>query len=290
MKRKKRWGDRRDGTKIRNLDSMHCIMPLIFPKRCESEVFMHERIDLTRVNEYIREKNRLRPEVRYSLFHIIITAMLKTIVLRPDLNRFIANQNIYQRNELSASFIVKTSLSDDAEEAMAFVYAQSDDTLDTIHKKVNEQIKVCRDENQKDSSQKSMDVVSLLPSFVRMLIGVLVRYLDRHGMMPKFIIANDPHYASVMFTQLGSIKLNAWYHHLTDWGTNSIFMTVGEKKMRPFYDVKGNITMKSSIDLGITVDERISDGFYFAKSIKLMKKLLEHPELLELPLDEAVRY
>ena len=290
MGNKKRWGDRRDGTRIRGLDSMHYIMPLIFPKRCESEVFMHERIDLTRVNEYIREKNALKPEVRYSLFHVLIAAMLKTVVLRPHLNRFIANQNIYQRNELSAAFIVKTSLSDDAEESMAFLYADEKDNLETIHNKVYEQILACRDANQKDSSQAAMDVISLMPNFVRMIIGVIARYLDRHGIMPKSVIANDPHYASIMFTQLGSIKLDAGYHHLTDWGTNSIFMTVGEKKMRPFYDAKGNITMKSRIDLGLTVDERISDGFYFAKSIRLMKKLLEHPELLELPFDEKVLY
>ena len=97
-------------------------------------------------------------------------------------------------------------------------------------------------------------------------------------------------FATVLLTQLGSIKLNAGYHHLTDWGTNSLFLAVGTRKKRPYYDSDGNVTMRSSIDLGITVDERISDGFYFAKSIRLMKKLLEHPELLEDALSEKVIY
>lgn len=290
MGMKKRWGDRRDAVKIRRLDSMHCIMPLIFPKRCESEVFIHERIDLTNANNYIRVKNAEKPEFRYSLFHIIIAAILKTIVLRPRLNRFIANQNIYQRNDLSAAFIVKTSLSDDAEEAMAFVEAQEVDNLDTIRKKIQKQISDCRDVLQKDSSQQAMDFVAILPGFMRKFIGFVARALDRRGLVPKSIIANDPHYASVLLSQLGSIKLGAAYHHLTDWGTNSLFLTVGEKKMRPFYDFKGNITMKSSIELGFTVDERIADGFYFAKSIRLMKKLLEHPELLENSFNEKVLY
>lgn len=290
MGEKRKWGDRKDGVKLRKLDSMHCIMPLVFPKRCESEVYIHERIDLTNMNRYIREKNAENPEFRYSLFHIIIAAMLKTIVLRPHLNRFIATPNIYQRNELSAAFIVKTSLSDDAEEAMAFVHAEEDDTLDTIRKKIREQIEACRDEMQKDSSQQTMDFVALLPGWVRSLIGAIVRGLDHRGLMPKFMIANDPHFASVMFSQLGSIKLGAAYHHLSDWGTNSLFITIGEKKMRPFYDALGNVTMRSSIDLGCTVDERISDGFYFAKSIRLLKKLLEHPELLESVFNEPVLY
>ncbi|MBQ3125069.1 MAG: hypothetical protein IJC09_06605 [Clostridia bacterium] len=290
MGRKRRWGDRKDAVKLRKLDSMHYIMPLVFPKRCESEVFIHERIDLTNLNKYIREKNAEKPELRYSLFHIIIAAILKTIVLRPNLNRFVSAPNIYQRNDLSAAFIVKTSLSDEAEEAMAFVNAEETDTLDTIRKKIYKEIDACRDELQKDSSQQTMDFIAVLPGWVRSLIGVIVRALDHRGLMPKFMIANDPHYASVMLSQLGSIKLGAAYHHLTDWGTNSLFLTVGEKKMRPFYDALGNVTMKSSIEIGFTVDERISDGFYFAKSIRLMKKLLEHPELLEVPFNEKVLY
>lgn len=269
---------------------MHHIMPLIFPKRCESEVFMHERIDLTALNEYIKKKNAEKSEFRYSIFNLIIVAILKTMVLRPQLNRFIANQNIYQRNELSVAFIVKTSLSDDAEEAMAFVQAEETDTLLDLQRKIYEQINNCRDATHKNTTDIAMEVIARLPAFIKWIVGCIARSLDRHGIMPKSVIADDIHYASVVFTQLGSIKLNAGYHHLTDWGTNSLFVAVGEKKMRPYHDIKGNITMKHSIDIGITLDERIADGFYFAKSIRLFKKLLDHPELLELPLNEMIQY
>lgn len=285
---KRRWGDRKDGVKLRKLDSMHYIMPLIFPKRCESEIYVHERINLTKTNSYIREKNAEKPEINYSLLQIITAAMLKTIVLRPQLNRFVASPNIYQRKGLSAAFIVKTSHTDDAEEAMAFVEVEETDTLDIIKRKIAEQIEACKDEGNKDSSQKAMDFVAVLPAFIRRFIGFVVRSLDRRGKIPKFMIANDPHYASLFISQLGSIKLDAAYHHLTDWGTNSFFMTIGQKKMRPYHDALGNVTMKSSIDLGFTVDERIADGFYFARCLKLFKKLLEHPELLEKPFNEEV--
>ena len=290
MVKQRRFGDRKDASKLRKLDAMHCIMPLIFPKRCESEVFIFERIDLTNINLYLKKLNSEKPEYKYSLFHVIIVAILKTIVLRPHLNRFIANQNIYQRNDLSASFIVKTSLSDDAEEAMAFVHAQENDNLKTIHDKVYEQIVSCRDLSQIDSSQKAMNIISYMPGPVRWIVGCVARYLDRHGWMPQSVIATDPHYASVLLTQLGSIQLKAGYHHLTDWGTNSLFITVGEKKKRPYFDKDGYIDMRSSIDIGFTVDERISDGFYFAKSIRLLKKILENPEILENPLSEKVLF
>lgn len=263
-------------------------MPLIFPKRCESEFYIHERVDLTRANEYIRAKNAENPENRYSLFHLIITAILKTMVLRPQLNRFVANQNVYQRNGYSAAFVVKTGLSDDAEEALAFINVDENDDFESIHNMIFNEIAACCDENKRNSSERAMDIVAVLPSFIKYIIGIVVRWLDRHGRMPQSMIANDMHYASVVLTQLGSIKLNAGYHHLTDWGTNSLFLGMGEKKLRPFFDSKGDVTMKSCIDLGITVDERISDGYYFAKSIRLLKRILEHPEVLEQPLNEKL--
>ena len=48
--------------------------------------------------------------------------------------------------------------------------------------------------------------------------------------------------------------------------------------------------MKETVDLGLTIDERLADGYYYAKTVKLLKTLLENPELLEKPLNEEVEY
>ena len=93
-----------------------------------------------------------------------------------------------------------------------------------------------------------------------------------------------------MLTNLGSIKLNAGYHHLTNWGTTSVFCAIGEMKKQPFFDEHGNISMRDSVNLGLTIDERLADGYYYSKTIRLLKKLLENPELLEKPLEEEVDY
>ena len=69
-----------------------------------------------------------------------------------------------------------------------------------------------------------------------------------------------------------------------------MFVALGEKKLRPFYDEQGNVTMRDSIDLGLTIDERIADGYYYSKTMRLLRKLLENPELLETPLSEPVDY
>ena len=283
----KKWGDRKDGKLIRDIDSMHYIMPLMYPNRCDNEAFMHIRIDLTNAEKFLEKKNADNPVYKYNLFQLVVTAVLKAITLRPEMNRFIANKNLYQRNEVTAAFTVKKVFSDYGGEALARIHAKDSDTLDTIHDEIYRQVSFCRSDD-KDASTASMDVLQKLP--FKHAIGAIARFLDRHGWMPSGIIATDPYYCSAVLTNLGSLKLDAGYHHMTNWGTNSVFCAIGMMKKRPFYDDEGNMTMRMSVDLGLTIDERIADGYYYAKTIRLLKTLLENPELLELPLGEKVEY
>lgn len=287
---KKKFGDRKDGTLIRNPDSMHFIMPLIYPNRCDNEAFISERIDLTNINAYLEKKNADNPEYKYNMFQIIVTALLKTITLRPKMNRFIANKNLYQRNEISAAFVVKKLFTDESEEALAIIRSKESDNIDSIHNEIYRRVSYVRKDGQKDSSTESMDFFNKLPRFISKTAVALVRVLDRHGRVPQSFIETDPYYSSVVLSNLGSIKLRSGYHHLTNWGTTSVFVIVGEKKIRPFFDEEGNMTMRDSVDIGLTVDERIADGYYYSKTVRLLKRLLENPELLEKPLKEEVDY
>lgn len=286
---KKKFGDRRDGTLLRKIHPMYVVMPLMFPNRCDNEAFISERIDLTNVMAYLEKKNADDPAYRYNLFQVMITAMLKTITLRPKMNRFIANQTVYQRNEVSGAFTVKKIFSDNGAEALAIIHSKGSDNIDSIHDEIYRQISACRSDKL-DDGMKSMDLVSKTPRFVMNLVGMLIRFLDRHDWLPYELIKGDPYHTSVVLTNLGSIKLHAGYHHLTNWGTTSVFCAIGEMKKRPFYDDEGNVTMRMSVDLGLTIDERIGDGYYYSKTVRLLKKLLENPELLDRPLEEEVDY
>ena len=283
---KRRWGDRRDGALIRDIDAMHYVMPLMYPNRCDNEAFMTLHINLEKTEEYIKQKNKENPDNKIAIFEIIIAATLKAIRLRPHMNRFIANKTMYQRNELTAAFTVKKNFRDDGEETLARVVAEDGDTLDTINKKVVDQINFCK--TSTDESSEAMNFIQKLPG--KKFIGVMARMLDRHGLMPKSVIATDPYQCTVVLTNLGSIGMNIGYHHLMNWGTTSIFIVIGKKHNRPHYDKDGNITMRREMSLSITIDERISDGFYYARSLRLLKKLIENPELLELPIEEEVKY
>ena len=109
-KQKRRRGDRRDGRLLRELDSLHFITGIIYPNRCDNEAYISERIDLTPVKEYIARRNETETDFPYTYFHLVLTALVKTITLRPKMNRFIVNGNFFQRNEVTASFVVKKAV------------------------------------------------------------------------------------------------------------------------------------------------------------------------------------
>ena len=286
----KRFGDRRDATLLRNTDAMHFIMGIIYPHRADNEAYIAERVNLEPIKAYLAGKNVEGIPFKYTFFHVILTALVKTVTLRPKLNRFYANENYYQRNKVTAGFVIKKEFSDGSEEAVALLEAKPDATIDTIHQEIYQRVHATRNEQKKNTTDNSMDLLNRLPRFLSKAVIRFIRWLDRHGWCPDVLIGDDPNYSSVFLSNLGSIKLRSGYHHLTNWGTCSLFCVIGEKKWTPLYDEHGLVEMRETVDLGLTVDERIADGYYYSKSIRLFKYLLEHPALLEQPINTEVEY
>ena len=286
---KRRRGDRRDGRLLRELDSLHFITGIIYPNRCDNEAYISERIDLTAINAYLAEKNKTETDFPYTMFHLVVAALLRTITQRPKLNRFIVNSNFYQRNEVSAAFVVKKQFSDKGAEALAFLHSKEDNTLADVHAYIRAQVQECRSEKV-DSSTENMDILNKLPRWLGKTAVKFIMWLDKHGWVPKDMVATDPYYSSVVISNLGSIKLKCGYHHLTNWGTCSLFCIIGEKKLAPYYDENGNVSMRETLELGLTIDERLADGYYYSKSVRLLEYLLTHPEELEKPMSEEVKY
>lgn len=282
-------GDRPDGVLLRDLDSLHFITGVIYPNRCDNEAYISERIDLTNINTFLEKKNANHPVYRYNLFQLIVTALVKAITLRPKMNRFIVNSNFYQRKEVSAAFVVKKQFSDNGGEALAFLHTRETDTLETIHRSIQEQVMACRSEKV-DNSTGAMDDFNRLPRFVSKTAIRFLMLLDRHGRVPEKMISTDPYYSSVVISNLGSLKMKSGYHHLTNWGTCSIICLIGEIRNRPVFFDDGHYEMKPSVDLGLTIDERLADGYYYSRTLHLIKTLLENPELLEQPLGQEVDF
>ena len=287
---KKRRGDRKDGWWLRDLPSVNQFMAHLYPNRADNEAYITEDIDLRPIEAYLAKKNQGLTEDKYTYFHVVSAAIAKAFVLRPRMNRFIANNRIYQRKYLSLAFVVKKKFEDSSEEGLAFQKMDENSTIDGFHEDLMRTIHQTRRTDVKDNSTGIMDVLVKLPWPILRLVVHILFFLDRHGWVPNSICKEDPNYASIFVTNLGSIGLECGYHHLSNWGTSSCFVVLGKKKMVQAYDKDGNLDPHMVLPIGITLDERIADGFYYSGTMALVKKLLAEPELLEAPFDTPVEY
>ena len=285
QERKRRWGDRWDAYRLRGLDPVHVMMPYMFGDRTSNEAVLGEVMDLTEVDKYLAKKNAQNPEFKYTWFHFITAAISKAILLRPKMNYFIAGGRYYERKKIQVAFNVKRQFSDDAEESMAkFVLdPEGGSPMEQVHDYVHKFVTKVRKENQNVGVDDMLKFLSHLPRFAWRIMSWALKRMEYYGIYPKSLAMDDPCYSSAYLTNLGSIKMNADYHHLFNWGTISFFVTIGEKKMRPYFKEDGSYEMRNTIKLGLTIDERIADGYYFAKTLRLVRKIFQNPELLDEP-------
>ena len=289
---KRKWGDRKDGIWLKDIPPMNRIMAPLMPNRADNEAHITVDIDLRPINAYLEKVNAGRTEDKYTFFHIISAAIGKAFVLRPKMNRFIVNNKMYQRRNVTVAFTVKKRFDDHSEEALAFFEYDPKETLESYHKKIMKVIHQTKsfDAKDTDTSTGAMDIVCKLPQFMITAIVKTILWLDKHGWAPDFLIGSDPNHAAIFLSNLGSIGLPGGYHHLVNWGTNSCFVVTGKKYMKMEYDANGNPDLHEVLPLGITLDERIADGYYYSGTVALVQELLAHPELLELPADTPVEY
>ncbi len=282
----KKFKDRPDGHYVK-APGLQTVMGYLFPKRTDCEVYLNDTLDATNLLKYIEKKNAEHPEYKTTIFHCALTAIDRIIRERPLLNRFIQGYRMYEREEISLSFVAKRRFADGANESLMVLIPADDDNIDSISKKiVGDTTEMRKSEVATGGIDDLLDKFAALPRIVLIFAIRIIRWLDFWGINPQFLVDGDPNYTTVLASNLGSIKCPSVYHHLNNYGTNSIMVTIGTLHKEELLMPNGHKEVRDVIDFGAILDERIADGFYFAKSLRLLKYVFENPELLDKPLGE----
>ena len=288
--KKRKWGDRRDGRWVK-APGLQTVMAYLMPKRTDCEVYLNDKLDATELLQYLEQKNAQHPEFKTTVFHCRIMGMARMVKERPKMNRFIQGYRMYERNEISLSFVAKRRFADGAEESRMVLVPGDNDTIDDVSRKiVGELAETRKSEHSTGGVDALLDGFAKLPRFVLIIVIRIIRWLDFWGMNPKVLTDGDTNYTSVLLSNLGSIKCPAVYHHLNNYGTNSVMITIGALHKAELIMPDGTMQIRDVINIGATLDERIADGFYFSRSLRLVKYIFAHPELLDRPLGEDSGY
>jgi hypothetical protein len=276
-----------DGDLVTGENAERMILPFIMRGRNESLVYLEQQIDVTRLLAYLDRVNAGLPEKKLSFFHVVLCAAARAMGARPKMNRFVIGRRIYQRKKMEFSFAIKKEMVDDAAMTIRKLEFFPNDTLDAVVQRMDDAITHGRG-TKETTSEKEMSFFVKLPVFALRLVTWLFRALDYFNLAPRAMIEADELYCSVFFANLGSVGLEAPYHHLYEWGTAPLFGTIGRIFKAPVVNDKDEIEIRSLCSFKWSIDERITDGFYCARSLDLMKDFLADPTLLEKAPDEKV--
>ena len=273
---------RKDAKRIKNIDGLSQILLDLKPNRCDSDVFIKQKMDVTELVKYIESKKKKGEDITY--FHAFVTAIAKTLYNRPKLNRFIANRHVYEQNDVVISFVAKLSFDDKSEEVMIMVEVDDNDNIESISKKIKNKVDSFRNKTaKKEGANDAIDVLGKLPNIIRVPIVGIFKWCDKNGILPASLVKDNLYYSSMIVSNLGSIKCGAIYHNITNFGTCSSLTTMGEIKDEEVI-INGKKEIRKLCEFGINFDERVADGYYFAKSVKMLEYIFDNPKLL----DEAV--
>ena len=269
---------RADGKRLRNTDPMYTVAAYVMNKRVDSMNMVTLDIPYDPIQNYLNEKRK--QGMALSHLCVLIAAYLRTAAEFPLLNRFIMNCKPYARNEFAVAMVVlKSGEMDNG--TMSKMYFNMTDTIFDVNKKINEYVSDNRAVPEKNGTEKMIKILLGAPGVLRVGVG-LFKFMDKHGLLPKKIIDASPFHNSLCISNLASIRTNHIYHHCYEFGTTSVFITMGNLREVPKRH-GGEIMFERSMPLGVVMDERICSGSYFALAFRRMRQYLRNPELLEQP-------
>jgi len=281
---------RPDGTLLK-VPGYTKMVSIMMPTRIESTIYMQETIVVDKAYKLMEEWNKDLPDGarRLTIMPILLAALARAVAARPKLNRFVSNFRHYQRNNISFSFVTKKTLTDDGKEVNLTIPFKPEDTLKDVFERFSEYVDLAKS-SEGNKNEEDVDEFDKLPIFILRLIVWVIRFLDRRNWISAGMIKLLPFYCTAFITNVGSLKLNAPLHHNYEIGNVGIFVSLGKTEKEKYITKDNKISERRIIKVTYTFDDRIVDGIYAGRAMKIVKDLIENPEKLLKPANIAPKY
>lgn len=285
-KRKRRFGDRSDGWKLRGIDPYDAVSPYIMVERCDAQNYFNDKFEITAAERYVKEK-RDQGMKDFTLMHVILAAYVRTVSQKPYINRFLSGQKVYARNTLQINMAVKEELRSDKTNTVIKIFLEPTDTAEEVYNKFNATYDAAfgDGENAFDSVAR---ILNYIPGVIKKFVVWFLKMLDYFGLLPRFLLNVSPFHGSMFITSMGSLGIPPIYHHLYNFGNVPVFIAFGAKRHVCELDLDGNPVRRKYVDYCIVVDERICDGFAYASAFKTFRRYLNNPWVLDTPPETVV--
>ena len=276
---RRRIGDRKEGRRLRTLPALNLFTPYIMIDRSDACNQFAGFIEISETDRWLRAK-RQEGYKGLGMLHLFIAAYIRVISQLPGLNRFVAGQKIYARNEILINMMVKRGITTDSEETCAKVVFEPTDTIYDVYRKMNDAVEEIRASDDSGTEKVAGALMKIPGLFLKFAVWIL-KIMDYFDLIPMSLLRASPFHGSMIVTDLGSLGIPPIYHHIYNFGNLPVFLAFGAKRRVMELDRHGNPVERKYVDYKIVCDERIVDGAYYAAAFKFMKYYLKNPNELE---------
>lgn len=273
---------RADGYRVKTTAPIYTITPYIMDKRYDASNSVTEEIDYEVLRDYTRECRS--KGIAMSHMAVVIAAYLRVVSQNPYLNRFVVNKRIYSRNHFCVTFVTLTQ----GDSTTIKVYFNLDDDIFTVNDKINQAVENVKEKGESTAMDWIAGILLKIPGLLSFGVGAL-KFIDKHFWLPFMLCDASPFHTSLFITNLASIRTEAIYHHIYEFGTTGIFCAMGVPKNKVIKASSGEFEEHKFMELGIVTDERIADGHYYGRCFREFNRLLKNPHLLEEKPESVVR-
>ncbi|MCL1827919.1 MAG: hypothetical protein FWG32_00325 [Oscillospiraceae bacterium] len=280
--RTRRFGDRKEGRKLRSISAFYRFTPFIMKTRNDACNYFKDSIEVTETDKWLRQK-RAEGYKGMGMLHLFIATYVRTIALLPALNRFVSGQRIYSRDTIEIVLAVKRALTAEATETTIKVNFDPEDTVFDVYRKLNASVDEIKAGEAENSTEKVAGALCRLPALFLKFTIWLLNIMDYFDLLPIPLIDASPFHGSMIITDMGSLGLPPIYHHLYNFGNLPVFIAFGAKRKSVEPDDQFRAEERKYIDFTAVTDERTVDGYYYAAAFKHVKYFIRNPRFLEKP-------
>ena len=285
--RKKRFGDRKDGRRLRTLDPYNELAPFVMKKKSGSSNYLTDSVEITEAERFLRWK-RLHGYPGIGLLHMFIASYIRVAAQYPGVNRFVSGQRLFARDNIEFVMTIKKEMKVNASETSIKAVFDPRDTISDVYRKIGQEIEKVKGEGEATDTDDVAKAFMKMPRLILKFTVFILEIFDYFGRLPKSILKASPFHGSMIITDMGSIGMPAIYHHLYDFGNLPVFGALGPKRKAFELKADGSVVTRKYIDYKFVMDERICDGFYFSQAFRLFKSLFRTPQTLDEPPETIV--
>jgi hypothetical protein len=274
---------------LKTLSPYDSLLCHVMTKRSDAQVYFTDYVDCAPIDEYIK-KVETENGVRLSYLDVVNAALIRVYAKMPALNRFVMNGRIFANNDIKIAMAMKKSMRDDGGSTTVKVSFTGHENILEVQEMFQKELWKNKEADSSNSTDKLMETLMSLPTPLLRIIVAILKWLDTISALPQSLLDALPFHSSIFVTYLKSIGIRGIYHHIYDFGTIGMFMCIGKEQYMPVVDKK-TLEVKGAkmLELKVVCDERICDGLYHARAMRLIRKILEHPEELSERLDKVER-